>query len=79
MNSYEIKSLLTKFFYRNDHLYFQIMIQGESSIEFYGEYTDYNEYKETFDILQKNLTEKNQLKIISEKFVVSKIPLAKVA
>ncbi len=79
MKSYEIKSLLTKFFYRNDHLLFQIMIQGESSVEVYGEYTDYNEYKNIFDTLQRDLTEKNQLKIISEKFVVSKIPLAKVA
>ena len=59
MKSYELKSLLTKFFYRSEHLYFQIMIQGENSIELYGEYTDYNEYKETFDILQKNLAENN--------------------
>ena len=79
MKSYEIKSILTKFFYRNEHLYFQIMIQSEDSLEIHGEYTNYSEYKENFDVLQNDLVEKNQFKVIPEKFVVSKIPLAKVA
>ena len=79
MKSYEIKSLLTKFFYKEEHLYFQILVQGEDSLDVYGEYTDYNEYKENFDTLQKSFAEKNNVKTFPEKFVVSKIPLAKVA
>lgn len=79
MKPCELKSLLTRFFYKEEQLHFQIMIQSEDNLEVYGEYTNYNEYKETFDVLQKDLNEKNQFKVIPEKFVVSKIPLAKVA
>lgn len=79
MKSNELKSVLTRFLYKEEQLHFQIMIQSEDNLEMYGEYTNYSEYKETFDALQKDLSDKNQIKVIPEKFVVSKIPLAKVA
>ena len=36
MRTNEIKSLLTKFYYNDEHLYFQILIQKENSIDVYG-------------------------------------------
>lgn len=79
MRTNEIKSLLTKFYYNNEHLYFQILIQKENSMEVYGEYADYHEYKNTFDMLQKDIDEKKNVKIVTEKSIKTQIPLAKVA
>ena len=79
MRTNEIKSLLTKFYYNNEHLYFQILIQKENLIEVHGEYADYYEYKNTFDILQKDIDEKKNVKIVTEKSIKTQIPLAKVA
>jgi len=49
----EIKNLITKFYYRNNHLCFQILlyINGEKTVP-YQEFTDYNEYKATYNKLQ---------------------------
>ena len=71
--------LLTKFFYKNEHLYFQILIQSQDNIDIYGEFDDYNEYRETFDRLQKNQSEKSILKIVSERTFKSDSCFAKVA
>ncbi len=79
MRTNEIKSLLTKFYYNNEHLYFQILVQKENSMEVYGEYADYRDYKKNFDMLQKEIDEKMNVKIVTEKIIKTKIPLAKVA
>jgi hypothetical protein len=79
MKTSECKSLLTKFFYKNEHLYFQILIQSETSTNVYGEFDDYSDYKETFDRLQSNLSSISPLKLIPERFLKSETRLAKVA
>ena len=79
MKTSECKSLLTKFFYKNEHLYFQILIQGETNTNVYGEFDNYNDYKETFDRLQRNLLDRNALKIVPERLLKSETRFAKVA
>jgi hypothetical protein len=73
MNLFEIKSLLTKFFYKNDHLCFQILIQGEFTLEVYGEYIDYNEYKAAFDSLQNNFINITPLKTVQQQDYKTKV------
>ena len=65
MKTIETKSLLTKFFYKNEHLFFQILVQGESKTDVYGEYDDYSDYKASFDTLQRNLTNGSALKLVT--------------
>jgi hypothetical protein len=79
MKTSECKSLLTKFFYKNEHLYFQILIQGETTTNVYGEFDDYSDYKETFDRLQSNIFSRSPIKLIPEKLLKTGTRLAKVA
>lgn len=63
----EVKDLITKFFYRDSYLCFQIMLQleGDETVV-YKEYIDYSEYKKAFAELQQIRT-KNQALIIPNK------------
>ncbi len=79
MNPYNAKCLLTKFYYKNDNLHFQILIQNGEEIEIHGEYLDYNEYKEVFDSLQSKMNEKKSLKTATEKIRRAESFFAKMA
>jgi hypothetical protein len=79
MKTIETKSLLTKFFYKNEHLYFQILVQSESNTDVYGEYDDYSDYKTSFDTLQRNLTSGCGLKLVSDNYMKAENRFAKVA
>jgi hypothetical protein len=79
MKTIETKSLLTKFFYKNEHLYFQILVQSESNTDVYGEYDDYSDYKATFDMLQRNLTGNSALKLVADNYMKADNRFAKVA
>ncbi len=79
MKTIETKSLLTKFFYKNEHLFFQILVQGESKTDVYGEYDDYSDYKASFDTLQRNLTNGSALKLVSDNYMKTGNRFAKVA
>jgi hypothetical protein len=80
MKLFEVKNLLTKFYYKNEHLYFQILIQGENSLDVYGEYMDYTEYKSAFDSLQNNFLKVNPMKLaIDPKIKSEEVVFAKVA
>jgi hypothetical protein len=74
----EIRNLLTKFFYKNNHLHFQILVQKENSLEIFGEYDDYNQYKNAFDTLHLNISTSDTQKRF-EKIGNSEIFLANVA
>ena len=63
----EIQSLLTQFFYKNECLHFQILIQTEHQTVIYGEYADYTSYKTTYDALQKQLMEQQPIDLASNK------------
>lgn len=57
----DVKDLITKFFYRDNHLCFHILLQldGGETI-FYKEFVDYAEYKKAFgDLQQAKLGNKN--------------------
>ncbi|MBL7815133.1 MAG: hypothetical protein JNL70_08985 [Saprospiraceae bacterium] len=62
MKTQEAQSLLTKFFYKDNHLHFQILIQAESELVLFGEYNDYGLYKNAFDLIQQKI--KNGTRII---------------
>ena len=79
MNHYNAKCLLTKFYYKNDNLHFQILIQNGDEIEIHGEYLDYDEYKEVFDALQSKMNEKKPLKAAPQKIKRAESFFAKMA
>jgi hypothetical protein len=55
MVSKETNSLLTKFFYRENYLHFQILAQSATETQICGEFTNYDEYRQSFEALQKRL------------------------
>ena len=47
-----VEQLITKFFYRNNQLFFQILLNGKDNFTItYGEYTDYTTYKKVYNQL----------------------------
>ena len=53
-----IKNLITKFYYKNNHLCFQILIHCEDNKTIvYNEYTDYDEYKNEYNKLLETKSE----------------------
>jgi len=50
----KVRDLITKFFYRDSHLCFHILLQVDGGeTVFFQEFTDYAEYKEAFIGLQQ--------------------------
>lgn len=65
--SIPVKNLLTKFFYKENYLYFQILLQTEENkLVVFKEFTDYSEYKKVFTELQKKISENVPVTISSE-------------
>ncbi len=56
----ETQNLLTRFFYRDNHLCFQILIQTKSELISYGEYNDYTVYKSAFEQFQQTLSKETK-------------------
>ncbi len=67
MGSKETKHLLTKFFYRDNYLHFQILMQTASDMQICGEFTNYDEYRKSFDALQNNISDFKSVGIHSVK------------
>ncbi len=54
----QIKNLITKFFYKDNHLCFQILIHCETDQTVsYREFSDYSTYKKVYDKLLKAKSE----------------------
>ena len=53
----ETNNLLTKFFYRDNYLHFQILVQTATDTQICGEFTNYDEYQKSFEHLQAHLNE----------------------
>jgi hypothetical protein len=81
METNEMKNLLTKFFYKNDHLCYQIMIKDTTSvnIDVYGEYDDFDDYRRTLDGLQNNQIDWTPLRLVQDKTFKTEHTFAKVA
>ena len=62
----KVKNLITKFYYRDNHLCFQILIKCEADQTIvYREYTDYNLYKKEYDQLLQAKTN-NQMVMVPQ-------------
>jgi hypothetical protein len=70
-----VEKLLTKFFYKDNFLFFQILIENNNGIEVYAEYRDYSEYRAEYQKLQKQLTTEGKIKVMQKNLSV----MAKVA
>jgi hypothetical protein len=73
-----VKDIITKFFYKDNQLCFQILIRMDSGItHYFGEYVDFAEYKKCFMSLQKAKASGNRIDIPekghAEDFTVSKV------
>ena len=59
----QVKDLITKFFYKKNHLCFQILLHTKMNETIaYGVYANYSTYKKDFDDLQN--ARSNNLKIV---------------
>lgn len=73
-----VKDLITKFFYRDSHLCFHILlhVDGGETV-FFREFTDYAEYKKAFSDLQlarlNNMIIKAPKKNMAASHVISKV------
>ena len=75
----QVKDLITKFFYRDNHLCFQILLhlEGNETV-IYKEFTDYSEYKNAFNELQQ-IRSKNRGLVIPNKNLKNEVSKVKVA
>ena len=54
MRLVQVKDLITKYFYRDEHLCFQLLVLSESGEKvLFNEFTDYTECKRALDELQQ--------------------------
>jgi hypothetical protein len=79
MVSKETKSLLTKFFYRDNYLHFQILMQSANEMQICGEFTNYDEYRKSFDALEMRLSDFKVKAMPNVKNFKLELSLAKVA
>jgi len=62
LNVSEIQNLVTKFYYKNNQLCFQILLQDKSDkITPFKEYTNYAEYKKAYNQLMDQKSDKNAI------------------
>lgn len=79
MKTHETQCLLTKFFYRGNHLHFQILVQTETDWMIYDEYSDYAAYKAAFDQIQQALSTETKVIKMPEKNTNLEMAFANVA
>lgn len=59
LQSVQIQNLVTKFYYKDNHLCFQILLSTDTNQSLaYKEYTDYSEYKKDYNQLLQIKTAK---------------------
>ncbi len=72
----EIKNLITKFYYKNNHLCFQILLSmDKGNMLQYNEYADYNEYKLAFNELMSLKTGNSTIELKQLNYETSDINL----
>ncbi len=60
----QIKNLITKFYYKDNHLCFQILLHCENDkTVVYNEYTDYDEYKKEYNKLLETKSDNAVVKL----------------
>ena len=72
----EVKNLVTKFYYRNNHLCFQILLDvDQDDFVAYNEYVDYSEYKQAYDELINMRTNNSTITLKQEEIQHSNVNL----
>jgi hypothetical protein len=81
METNEMKNILSKFFYKNDYLFYQILIHDPMSqnIDVFGEYEDFDDYRKTLEGLQNNQIDWTPLRLVQDKTFTSEQVFSKVA
>ena len=77
INGAEIQNLITKFYYKNNHLCFQILLYlGVEKTVPYREFTDYSEYKKVYNHLMNVKSTNSQIEISSSELSLSNMGMA---
>ncbi len=73
----EIQNLITKFYYKNNHLCFQILLYlGVENTVPFKEFTDYTEYKKVYSELMDAKTNNQVVSIPQNNLVLTNMGLA---
>ncbi len=73
----DVENLITKFYYKDNHLCFQILLQcGFENMIAYQEYSDYSEYKTAFNQLIDMRSKNEAINIPNSKTNLSYMSLA---
>lgn len=68
LNGAQVDNLITKFYYKDNHLCFQILLQcGFENMVAYNEYSDYSEYKTAYNELINVRSNNGTINIPSKK------------
>ena len=59
-----VEKLLTKFFYKDNFLFFQILVENTGGTEVYAEYRDYSEYRAEYQKLHQQLTTEGKIRVM---------------
>lgn len=77
VNGADIQNLITKFYYKNNHLCFQILLYlGVESTLPYKEFTDYTEYKKVYTELMNAKANNQTVELPQNNLVLSNMGLA---
>jgi hypothetical protein len=58
------EKLLTKFFYKDNFLFFQILVENTCGTEVYAEYRDYSEYRAEYQKLYQQLKVEGKIRVM---------------
>ncbi|MEO0043054.1 MAG: hypothetical protein RL329_2502 [Bacteroidota bacterium] len=61
---FAVEKLLTKFFYKDNFLFFQILVENNRGTEVYAEYRDYSEYRAEYQKLHQQLAVEGKIKVM---------------
>lgn len=77
INGANIQNLITKFYYKNNHLCFQILLYlGVESTLPYKEFTDYAEYKKVYTELMNAKANNETVELPQNNLVLTNMGLA---
>ena len=77
INGNEIQNLITKFYYKNNHLCFQILLYlGVENTVPFKEFTDYTEYKKVYSELMNAKTTNQVVALPQNDLVLTNMGLA---
>lgn len=81
METNEMKNVLTRFFYKNDDLFYQILVLDTTSMNLgvYAEFEEFDDYRNALENLQCNQADWTPLRLVQDKTFKPEHAFAKVA